>query len=284
MSHSNPSTVIGAKSQSVSLGPSVADLVDTKHLLNRLENVSDVVDAEIVRDHRPYDRCPKLTVVIPAFNEAKTIENVIQKVRRLDIDKQIIIVDDGSTDGTREILLAMQDLPDVEVFFHVENQGKGAALQTGFRLAEGEIVIVQDADLEYDPEDILRVIEPIVQGTSSIAYGSRYLQNNHQNSSYFHRFGNWMLTTFSNCMNGQQLTDMETCYKAFRRDILQKIVIEQRRFGFEPEITAKIARMGIAIPEVPIRYNARSWTEGKKIGIRDLISTLYCIVRYRCFA
>ena len=218
-----------------------------------------------------YGRRQKLSIIIPAYNERETIEQVIQSVRRLDIDKQIIVVDDGSTDGTRDILATLVGMPEVEIFFHAVNQGKGAALQTGFRLAEGEIVIVQDADLEYNPEDILRVIEPIIRGESSVAFGSRYLEQTHQNSSLVHRFGNWALTAFSNLMNGQRLTDMETCYKAFRRDVLQQLTVEQRRFGFEPEITAKIARLGLSIPEVPVRYQARSWNEGKKIGIRDLI-------------
>jgi glycosyltransferase involved in cell wall biosynthesis len=253
------------------------------HAIEGLERICDVLAAASERDERT-TMSPKLSIVIPVFNELGTIVQVIESVRKLAIDKQIIVVDDGSTDGTREVLEAFRDMPEVEIFFHSVNQGKGAALQTGFRLAEGEIIIVQDADLEYNPEDILRVIEPIERGETSIAFGSRYLEPHHQNSSAVHRLGNWGLTALSNRMNGQCLTDMETCYKAFRREVLQGITIEQRRFGFEPEITAKIARRGLPIVEVPVRYNARSWTEGKKIGLRDLISTIFCIVRYRWFS
>lgn len=263
---------------------SVSDQHRTADLaIENLERISDVLAANSDRDERS-KMSPKLSIVIPVFNECGTIVQVIESVRKLEVDKQIIVVDDGSTDGTRLVLEALRDMPEVEVFFHTVNQGKGAALQTGFRLAEGEIVIVQDADLEYNPEDILRVIEPIERGETSIAFGSRYLEPNHQNSSVVHRLGNWGLTALSNLMNGQHLTDMETCYKAFRREVLKGIMIEQRRFGFEPEITAKIARRGLNIIEVPVRYNARSWNEGKKIGLRDLVSAIYCIVRYRWFS
>jgi glycosyltransferase involved in cell wall biosynthesis len=263
--------------------PSSVEKLDTADFaMASLDRIASVLATANERDERTH-MSPKLSIVIPVYNECGTIVQVIESVRRLAIDKQIIVVDDGSTDGTRDVLASLQDMPNVEVFFHSVNQGKGAALQTGFRLAEGDIVIVQDADLEYNPEDILKVIEPIERGETSIAFGSRYLQANHQNSSIIHRLGNWGLTTFSNLMNGQKLTDMETCYKAFRREVLEEINVEQRRFGFEPEITAKIARRGLAIVEVPIRYNARSWVEGKKIGIRDLLNAIYCIVRYRFF-
>jgi glycosyltransferase involved in cell wall biosynthesis len=251
--------------------------------LARLALVSDVVSAEADRELTATRR-PVLSIVIPAYNEYKTILQIIDSVRQLDIDKQIIVVDDGSTDGTRELLGALSPSADLEVFLHEVNQGKGAALQTGFRLAEGEIVIVQDADLEYNPQDILKVIEPILQKQADVVYGSRYLENNHQNSSWIHRLGNWLLTQISNTANGQRLTDMETCYKAVRRDILEQLTIEQQRFGFEPELTSKLARRGQKILEVPVRYHARSWSEGKKIGVRDLIATVYCIFRYRYFA
>jgi glycosyltransferase involved in cell wall biosynthesis len=224
---------------------------------------------------------PVLTVIIPAYNEVGTILKVVESVANLDIEKQIIVIDDGSTDGTRESILALSGRAEMEIVLHEQNQGKGAAIQSGIRLAKGEIVIVQDADLEYNPNDILRVIQPIVDRESDVVYGSRYLANAHQDQSAVHRFGNACLTGFSNLMTNQRLTDMETCYKAFRRELIQSIQIEQRRFGFEPEITAKLARKKIVIREVAISYQSRSWHEGKKIGIRDLISTLWCIVRYR---
>ncbi len=168
----------------------------------------------------------------------------------------------------------------VEVVHHPVNRGKGAALQTGFERAVGEFVIVQDADLEYDPQDILKVIAPLQAGECSVVFGSRYLEHAQQDPSQLHRFGNWALTTLSNVLTGHRLTDMETCYKAFRRDLLQQIQIEQSRFGFEPEITAKLANRGIQIREVGISYNSRSRQEGKKIGWRDLVSAIYCILRY----
>ncbi|MFN9911125.1 MAG: glycosyltransferase family 2 protein, partial [Pirellulaceae bacterium] len=185
-------------------------LTDTSsRALAQLAQVSDALEAERERDFQPRP-FPSLTVVIPVFNEERTILQIVAMVRELDIDKQIVVVDDGSTDGTRELLASLPASADLEIFFHESNQGKGAALQTGFRLAEGEIVIVQDADLEYDPADILKVIEPIRRGEAMVAYGSRYLESHHQNSSWLHRFGNWLLTKLSNTANGQHLTDMET--------------------------------------------------------------------------
>jgi len=220
-------------------------------------------------------------VIIPAYNEAKTILRVLESVEKLEISKQIIIVDDGSTDGTRDIIRSLDDRRGIYFVLKERNSGKGAAIQTGIRLAIGDIVIVQDADLEYNPQDILSVIQPILDGESAVVFGSRYLANHQQDGSAFHRFGNACLTGFSNWMTNQRLTDMETCYKAFRRELIQSIPIEQQRFGFEPEITAKLATRKIVIREVPISYKSRSWQEGKKIGIRDLISTLWCIVKYR---
>jgi glycosyltransferase involved in cell wall biosynthesis len=252
-----------------------------------LERIEDAIAQlkECDRNHStafpPASKRPSLSVVIPVFNERRTIEEVIARVSALDIDKQIILVDDGSIDGTREILSSYMDRKGFDVVLHPCNQGKGAALQSGFQHARGEVVIVQDADLEYDPQDILRVIGPILEGDSDVVYGSRYLKNSHQDPSLIHRLGNWILTQFSNCMTANRLTDMETCYKAIRGDVLKTIHIEQKRFGFEPEITAKLSRRGYRIFEVPISYRSRSWKEGKKIGWRDLVNTLWCIVRYR---
>lgn len=221
-----------------------------------------------------------LSVVIPVYNEPKTVLEIVDRVRRLAITKQIIVVNDGSTDGTAIALEALQRFKEVRVVHHEVNAGKGAALQTGFRMATGKFVIIQDADLEYDPSDILKVIEPLINGSADVVYGSRYLVHSDQDPSRLHRFGNWLLTSLSNLMTGYRLTDMETCYKAFRRELLSQIVIEQKRFGFEPEITAKLARRRVRITEVPVRYESRGWEDGKKIGIRDLFSTVYCIVRY----
>jgi glycosyltransferase involved in cell wall biosynthesis len=223
----------------------------------------------------------ELTVVIPVYNEPVTVLEIVDRVRALPISKQVVVVDDGSTDGTSQALERLSGLPDVVVLKHTVNRGKGAALQTGFEYAQGRFVIVQDADLEYNPQDILRVIAPLQAGQSDVVYGSRYLDNAKQDPSWLHRLGNWGLTTFSNLLTGHRLTDMETCYKAFRRDLLQQIRIEQDRFGFEPEITAKLAQRGVKIREVGISYTCRSREEGKKIGWCDLFNALYCIVRYR---
>ncbi|MCA9133403.1 MAG: glycosyltransferase family 2 protein [Planctomycetales bacterium] len=223
----------------------------------------------------------ELTIVIPVFNEPITVLEIVHRVRALPISKQIVVVNDGSTDATATSLQQLSNLADVTVLHHDVNRGKGAALQTGFQQARGRFVIVQDADLEYDPSDILRVIAPLQRGESDVVYGSRYLDNAQQDPSAVHRFGNWALTSFSNLLTGHRLTDMETCYKAFRREVLQRIHIEQNRFGFEPEITAKLAKQQVQIREVGISYACRSRAEGKKIGWRDLLNALVCIVRYR---
>jgi len=254
-----------------------ANELPTDSAIRELENASNLISH--AQSSKPYAPC--LTVIIPAFNESKTILKVLESVEKLEVSKQIIVVDDGSTDGTREIICSLDDRRGIYVVLKERNSGKGAAIQTGIQLAIGDIVIVQDADLEYNPQDILSVIQPILDGKSDVVFGSRYLANHHQDQSALHRFGNACLTGFSNWMTNQRLTDMETCYKAFRREIIQSIPIEQQRFGFEPEITAKLAKKKIVIREVPISYKSRSWQEGKKIGVRDLISTLWCIVRYR---
>ena len=222
-----------------------------------------------------------LSVVIPVFNERDTIRQIVDRVRAQQLHTEIIIVDDFSTDGTRDVLLELAQESDVEVLMHGYNQGKGAALRTGFAMAHGDVVLIQDADLEYDPSDYAKLLAPIEQGQASVVYGSRFLENAHQDPSRVHRFGNWLLTQASNLFTGQRLTDMETCYKMFRREALASIKIEQNRFGFEPEITGKLSRLGYPIVEVPIAYNARGYEEGKKIGIRDAINAFWCIVRYR---
>lgn len=222
----------------------------------------------------------KLSVVIPVFNEERTIQRVLARVAALPIPKEIIIVDDASTDGTRQFLQQYECACDVHVIFKPQNEGKGAALRTGFRRVTGNVVVVQDADLEYDPRDILPVIEPIVCDEADVVYGSRFLGAEVRDRSLVHRLGNRVLTTASNLTTGLQLTDMETCYKAFRRDVIRSFEIEQPRFGFEPEVTAKIARRKFRVTEVPISYAARGYAEGKKIGVADLVKAFYCIARY----
>lgn len=243
-----------------------------------LDRAAALVDAALL------DEWVELSVVIPVYNEPVTVLEIVDAVRKLPISKQIIVVNDGSRDATALALKTLERFPDVEVLEHPVNRGKGAALQTGFERARGEFVIVQDADLEYDPRDILKVIAPLQSGRFQAVFGSRYLESAEQDPSRLHRFGNWALTTLSNSLTGHRLTDMETCYKAFRRDLLKSIHIEQSRFGFEPEITAKLARKGVRIHEVGIGYNCRTREEGKKIGWRDLISAVYCIFRYSCCA
>ncbi len=273
-------SAVQADSQSIDFTPvgfQQVKLKPTDSALRALDHASQLIeDAQ-----ESVVKTPQLSVIIPAYNESETIRRVVDSVLDLDISKQIIVVDDGSTDGTQETIRTLQGQQGIEVVFHPRNQGKGAAIQTGIRLALGDIVIVQDADLEYDPQDILRVIQPIIDGETDVVFGSRYLSNSHQDQSAVHRLGNALLTGLSNWMTNQRLTDMETCYKAFRRQLIQSIPIEQKRFGFEPEITAKLARKKIQIREISISYKSRSWQEGKKIGIRDLISTLWCILRYR---
>jgi glycosyltransferase involved in cell wall biosynthesis len=228
---------------------------------------------------------PLLSVVIPCFNEAATIADLIERVRRAPVpSKQIVVVDDGSTDGTREVLAALAEAPDLTLILHPRNQGKGAALATGFRAARGEICIVQDADLEYDPHEYPLVIGPIVDGKADVVFGSRFQGAAPHRVVYFwHRVGNGFLTLLSNMFTDLNLTDMETCYKAFRTEIIQSIPIREKRFGFEPEITAKVAKRRCRIYEVGISYYGRTYEEGKKIGWKDGIRAVYCILKYNLF-
>jgi len=228
---------------------------------------------------------PLLSVVIPCFNEAATILDLIERVRQAPVRfKQIIVVDDGSRDGTRELLAGLRDA-DLTVLLHERNQGKGAALATGFAAAEGEICIVQDADLEYDPAEYPLVIGPIVEGKADVVYGSRFQGAAPHRVVYFwHRVGNGFLTLMSNMFTDLNLTDMETCYKAFRTEIIQSIPIREKRFGFEPEITAKLARRRCRIYEVGISYYGRTYDEGKKIGWKDGVRAIWCILKYNLWA
>jgi len=222
----------------------------------------------------------KVSIVIPVYNEAKTIHEILERVEALDLDKEIIVVNDSSTDGTAEVLKKYDRSP-YRVAHHAVNQGKGAALRTGFKLATGDVVVVQDADLEYHPREIPKLLQPIIEGEADVVFGSRFIGGGPHRVHYFwHYIGNTMLTLLSNMFTNLNLTDMETCYKMFRRDLLRQIRIEENRFGFEPEITAKIAKLGCRIYEVPISYYGRSYAEGKKITWRDGVSALYCIVKY----
>ncbi len=224
----------------------------------------------------------KLTVVIPCYNEAGTIEKIIDAVLHSPYpDKEIIVVDDCSTDGTREILQEEIETKISRVIYRPANQGKGAALREGIRLATGDIIIIQDADLEYDPAEYPKMIQPIINDKADVVFGSRFMGGQPHRVVYFwHRVGNGLITLISNMLTNLTLTDVETCYKAFRREIIQSVTIEEDRFGFEPEITAKISKIKCRIYEVGISYYGRTYEEGKKINWQDGIRALYCIIKY----
>jgi glycosyltransferase involved in cell wall biosynthesis len=222
----------------------------------------------------------KLSVVIPVFNERETIAEILSRVHRaLDgMDAEIVVVDDGSTDGTRE---ALRSIAGIRLIEHERNQGKGAALRTGFAAASGDVVIVQDADLEYDPRDYPKLLEPIEDGRADVVFGSRFLGGPHRVLFFWHYLANKLLTWLSNVFTNLNLSDMETGYKVFRRPVLERIHIRSDRFNFEPEITAKVAKTRCRVYEVPISYSGRTYDEGKKIGWRDGFSALWTIIKFR---
>jgi len=224
-----------------------------------------------------------LSVVIPVFNERDTIDEVIRRVRSCGIPCELVIVDDGSRDGTRDILEKYRADADVTLVFHDVNQGKGAALKTGFLRARGDVVVVQDADLEYDPADYRRLLQPIIENQADVVFGSRFIGESHRVLYYWHSAGNRFLTLMSNLFTNLNLTDIETCYKMFRREPLQQIAptLVEKRFGIEPELTAKVAKLpSVRIYELPISYSGRTYAQGKKIGWRDGFRALWCILKY----
>ena len=242
----------------------------------------------------------RLSIIMPVYNERATLEEIVQRVRAVDLtvdreginplirgpmtlEREIIIVDDGSTDGTRAILEEWQQAQpdDMRIVFHARNGGKGAALRTGFQHATGDMLVIQDADLEYDPRDYLKLLVPVLEGRSPVVYGSRFMGGPRSAMSLSHTMGNKMLTVFTNILFGTSLSDMETCYKCFRRDVIVDMPLHSRRFEIEPEITAKILKRGYSIFEVPISYNGREFHEGKKITWRDGFSAISTLVKYR---
>jgi len=224
----------------------------------------------------------KVSIVIPVYNEIKTIRHTLERVQATPYEKEIILVDDGSTDGTRDLLSRLTD-PDTVVVLQERNQGKGAALRAGFGRATGDVVIIQDADLEYDPVDYPRLLQPILDDKADVVYGSRFGGESHRVLLFWHYVGNRFLTTLSNMFTNLNLSDMETGYKVFRTEILRRLTLRSNRFGFEPEVTAKVARQRCRIYEVSISYHGRGYDEGKKITWKDGFAAIACIVRYRFF-
>jgi len=227
-----------------------------------------------------------LSIVIPVFNEVNTIQEIIERVREVHLpqvaNREIVIVDDYSKDGTKELLAAYKDQDTFKIIFHDRNRGKGAALRSGIAETTGSIVIIQDADLEYDPQEYPKLMAPLLAGKADVVYGSRFAGGESKRVLYYwHSVGNKFLTTLSNMFTNINLTDMETCYKAFRGEVIRSIRIEEDRFGFEPEVTSKVARMGCRIYEVGIHYSGRTYSEGKKINWKDGVRAIWCILYYR---
>ena len=256
--------------------------------LDRVQLLQRLLGEPVCRQLGIYPLPPgfKLSVVIPVYNEERWLREVLRRVKATPFPKEIIVVDDASTDGTRAILAEYQNDPEIRIFLQPKNQGKGAALREGFKHVTGTVVVVQDADLEYNPAEYPRLLQPIVEDKADVVFGSRFIGEQHRVLYYWHSVANWGLTWLSNMFTNLNLTDMETCYKVFRREVLAGIRLKSNRFGFEPEITAKIAKRKSPpwrVYEVSISYSGRTYEEGKKIKAKDAVNALYCIVRYWLF-
>lgn len=254
------------------------------HELSKIPVNTAVVPASSRSRLRASNKDYTLSVLIPVYNEVNTLMELLERVRDVEIQKEIIMVDDGSTDGTRELLNTEIEgkFPDVKVLYHAVNSGKGAAIRTAIDAATGDYLIIQDADLEYDPREYFALLEPILDGRADVVFGSRFLGGGpHRVHFFWHRMGNGLLTLLSNMLTNLNLTDMEVCYKVFKREVLQSINLKCCRFDFEPEVTAKVAKKGYHIYEVPISYSGRDYDEGKKIGWKDGVQAIWTILKYR---
>lgn len=223
----------------------------------------------------------KLSVIMPAYNEVHTIREIVKRVQAVGLAHEIVIVDDGSVDGTRQILKDLEKQPDVRVILHERNQGKGAAVRTGIQAAQGDVILIQDADLEYDPRDYPSLLKPLEEGIADVVYGSRFLGGPRRPILFWNMVANKILTLITNILYNNILTDMETGYKVFRKEVLDGITIKAKRFNFEPEFTAKILKKRVRVYEVPISFNPRLYSEGKKIGFKDAVEALWTLIKYR---
>ena len=235
-------------------------------------------------NHSGTDTFNRLSIIIPIYNEKNTLREILKRVQEVDtgLNTELILVDDYSQDGTRDILKEI-DQENIRIFYHEKNKGKGAALRTGFSNATGDIILIQDADLEYDPHEYPTLLAPILDGRADVVYGSRFMGGAHRVLFYWHYVGNKWLTTLSNVFSNLNLTDMETCYKVFKRSLLKRMNLKSNRFGFEPEITIKFAKLNCRMYEVPISYSGRDYAEGKKIGWKDGVAALFHIIRFKFF-